>query len=50
MSRSLGILRAVRTYRLAALAMTVRAVLFLGASGTKAGGCADSLSTHNKPG
>jgi len=47
-SRSLGILRAVRTYRLAALAMTVVAVLFLGASGTKAGGCADPLSTHNK--
>ncbi len=49
MIRSLGILRAVRTYRLTALALAVVAGLLLGASGTKAGGCADPLNIHNKP-
>ena len=48
MSRSLGTLRAVRMYRLAALALAAAAGLFLGASGTKAGGCADPLNTHSK--
>jgi hypothetical protein len=49
MISSLGILRTVRTYRLAALAMATVAGLLLGASGTQAGGCADPLNMHNKP-
>lgn len=49
MISSLGILRTVRAYRLAALAMATVAGLLLGASGTQAGGCADPLNMHNKP-
>jgi hypothetical protein len=48
MSRNFGVLRAVRPYRLAALALAIAALL-LGASRTMANGCADPFNPQAVP-